>query len=213
MRLEDAQYATALDGRAHEVALRTANIETADEVAGRVSALINDDGVVVRSWNQLVPELSHMIELNARSVWFMYLIIYLIVGLGILNTQRMSALERRREFGVLLAVGLRPALLRRLILLETIFLSLFGAVLGAGVGFALAWRHARVGFDMSAFSDEAASFSVSGINFADRIYFVLAPESVWQPLVVVFVMAVICGAWPAIKSSRLDPTSAIAGRT
>ena len=82
--------------------------------------VVDGDALVVRSWQVIHPSVSQLITLFRRSYWIMYLIIYLVAAIGILNTQRMSALERRREFGVLMAIGMRPRRMLRTLEVETV---------------------------------------------------------------------------------------------
>ena len=59
---------------------------------------MDEDAIVVRPWQEIMPAIDQMIILFQRSYWFMYLIVYLVAAIGILNTQRMSALERKSAF-------------------------------------------------------------------------------------------------------------------
>ena len=176
------------------------------------SETVAEDVLVVRPWQDILPALDQMILLFRRSYWFMYLIIYLVAAVGILNTQRMSALERRREFGVLQAVGMRPARLFRTLQCETVALGVAGALTGALLGGLLAWHHATAGFDMTLLSDQA-SFSMMGVAFSDRLYFVLTPAALAQPVAVMAVVALLSGLVPALAAARIDPAPTIAGRT
>ena len=85
-------------------------------LAGEYASMLIDATVRGCAVEEIVPELAQMVELSDSALWIWYIIIFGIAGLGILNTQRMSALERRREFGVLLAIGVTPNRLRNLLL-------------------------------------------------------------------------------------------------
>jgi ABC-type lipoprotein release transport system permease subunit len=223
--LADAQFVTALGDQIHEVMVRTGDLKGARAIADTVAAAIGarvgappeDQPVepgtlVVRPWQEIVPSINQMIVLFRRSYAFMYLLIYLVAAVGIVNTARMSALERRREFGVMLAIGMRPLRLFRTIVVETSVLGFAGAIVGAALGFALSWYHATAGLDMSAFTEQAA-FSYMGVAFSERIYFVLTPMGVVQPILVMLVVAALSGLWPAIRAARIVPAPTIAGRT
>jgi ABC-type lipoprotein release transport system permease subunit len=225
LHLADAQEITALEGEIHEVMLRTADLDAARAVAESVAVAIgarvgapaegepvDPAALVVRPWQEIVPWLNEMIVLFERSYAFMYLLIYLVAAIGILNTARMSALERRREFAVMLAIGMRPLRMFRTVVVETVVLGLVGAVIGATLGFFLNWYYATAGFDMSVFTDQAA-FSFMGAAFSERIYFVLTPVSVLQPVLVMLAVAALSGLWPAFRAARIVPAPTIAGRT
>jgi ABC-type lipoprotein release transport system permease subunit len=225
LHLRDAQYLTALGDEIHELMLRTRDLDAARAVADTVAAAIGaragaparDEAVapatlVVRPWQEIVPWLNQMILLFRRSYAFMYFLIYLIAAVGIVNTARMSALERRREFGVMLAIGMRPFRMFRTIVVETVVLGLAGALIGATLGFLLSWYYATAGFDMSMFTEQAA-FSYMGVAFSERIYFVVTPRTVLQPIVVMLAVAALSALWPAFRAARIVPAPTIAGRT
>ncbi|MDX1566453.1 MAG: ABC transporter permease, partial [Longimicrobiales bacterium] len=174
MHLDDAQLLGALDDEIHEVAIRTADLttarRTAEEVARAIGvALVEDqDALVVRSWQAILPGIDQMVVLFRRSYWILYMLVYLLAAAGIVNTQRMSALERRREFGVMVAIGMRPRRLLGTLTVETTLLGVLGALIGTSFGTALAWYHSTRGFDMSLLTDEAA-FSYMGVAFSERL--------------------------------------------
>ena len=216
MHLVDAQYLTALDGQAHEIAIKVTRGADAELAASAIGDLIADaePALISRAWTAIVPELHQVVELSRGSMWVMYLVLYLLAGLGILNAQRMSALERRREFGVLLAIGVTPGRMATVVVLETVFLTAIGGLVGAGLGAGVTAYHAAYGLDMGAFASTGdGSFTYMGAVFDPRLYLLLSPTMVVWPLVVLIGVGVVCGLWPAIQSARLDAVRAIAGRT
>ena len=120
LHIRDAQFVAALEGEVHELMLRAEEMHAARELAAAVAETIgafagDPEGagldpatLVVRSWQEVTPTLHQMILLFRNSYAVVYLLIYLVAAIGIVNTARMSALERRREFGVMLAIGMRP---------------------------------------------------------------------------------------------------------
>jgi len=153
-----------------------------------------------------------MIDVSQQSDLILFAMVYLIVAFGLFNAQRMSALERTREFGVILAIGVKPLQLFGTVLLETIFVTLVGALIGAGLGAALSWYHTVYGLDLSLFSDRA-NFDVMGISFSNRLYFSVTLNAVFKPVIYIVPVAFLCGIWPAWKAARLSAVEAISGRT
>jgi len=222
LNIEDARFLGALEGQANAILVRTANpeqgIEVSDALAARLGALRDPKGappeaIVVRSWQELIPSLYQVIAMSKSSYWTMYMLIYLVAAVGILNTQRMSALERRREFGVLIAIGMRPRRLFRTVLVESVVLGFTGSVIGAIIGGAVSWYHATAGFDLSALTRNGTGFSYMGVAFTDRLYASITVGSFLQPVAVMLVVAVLSGLWPAWTAARLQPAPTIAGRT
>lgn len=215
VHIADAQMLGALEGKVHEIAVRTGSPSRAEEVAVQVKQLVGAAGFAepmsVRPWQQVQPQMANLMAASSRSNWILYVIIYLVASLGILNTQRMSALERRREFAVLMAIGVSPRLLFWIVLAETAVLGFVGAVLGGVLGAGLSWYHARVGINLAVFSSQT-SFSYLGVSFSDRIYTSLDVVTVVQPVVIMLIVAFVCGLWPAVQSSRIEITQALSGR-
>ncbi len=231
VHLSDAQNMAALGDGIHELAIRSSDLDVAPELASAVAAALGAtagappdsavergqiaaDALVVQPWQEIVPSLNQIIILFRQSYWFMYLLIYLVAAIGILNTQRMSALERRREFGVLMAIGMRPRRMFRTLVVETVVLGSVGALIGAVAGGLVTWYFAANGLDMGLLTSAGkADFSFMGVAFSDRLYFGLYPGAVIQPVVVMLIVAALSGLWPAIRAARIDPAPTIAGRT
>jgi ABC-type lipoprotein release transport system permease subunit len=221
VHIDDARFLAALEGRANAILVRTDDLDRASTVADAVAATLgasrnpaglDEAATVVRAWPELLPGIFQIITVSRSSFASMYVFIYLVAAVGILNTQRMSALERRREFGVLVAVGMRPRRLFRTLLVEALVLGGAGAVIGSALGTAIAGYHATAGLNLALFTDQA-SFSYMGVAFSDRLYAELGVRTVIEPVAVMLGVAVVSGLWPAWTAARLQPAPTIAGRT
>jgi len=226
MHLQDARFLAALDGQAHELAIATTNLLGARETAGRVAEALgaytrgvspgeattgDPDALLVRPWQEILPSIYQMLTLSRQSNWMTYLLIYLVAAIGLLNTQRMSALERKREFGVLMAIGMRPRRMFRMILVESLVLGSLGGMIGTALGSLVTWYHATAGLDLALFTQHG-EFTFMGVAFSGRMYSILTPMAALQPILVMVLVAFLAGLWPAIKTARLDPAPTIAGR-
>jgi putative ABC transport system permease protein len=125
--------------------------------------------------------------------------IFLIVALlGIVNTMLMSVLERTREIGTMMALGVRRHSILVLFLLEATVLGCLGGFVGASLGSALVFRIGKVGLHFH--------FGTSTLHvhpFVDLTFFVIA-------LVLATAGAVLAAIWPALRASRLRPVTALA---
>ncbi len=226
MHIEDARFLAALEGEAHELAIATEDLLGARETAGLIAAALgaqtrgvtegdggagDEDTLLVRPWQEILPSIYQMLAVSRQSNWITYLLIYLVAAIGLLNTQRMSALERRREFGVLMAIGMRPRKMFRMILAESLVLGTLGGLVGTAIGALVTWYHATAGLNLAVFT-EHGEFTFMGVAFTGRMYSMLTPLATIQPIVVMVLVAFLAGVWPAVKSARLDPAPTIAGR-
>jgi len=225
MHIEDARFLAALEEEAHELAIKTDDLLGAQATAGAIAAALgggtsagaseafagNPDALLVRPWQEILPSIYQMLTISRSSNWITYLLIYLVAAIGLLNTQRMSALERKREFGVLMAIGMRPRKMFRMILTESFVLGTVGGLVGTALGLAVVWYHATSGLDLAMFTGQG-EFTVMGVAFTGKIYAILTPVAALQPILVMMFVAFLAGLWPAVKSAKLDPAPTIAGR-
>ncbi|SDI98000.1 putative ABC transport system permease protein [Frankineae bacterium MT45] len=115
-----------------------------------------------------------------------------IAILGIINTLALSVVERRREIGMLRAVGMIRAQLRRTIYLESALISVFGAVLGVSLGLAFGSGFTHVLRD--------SGLGTLAVPWGQAVVF----------LVVAAVVGVLAALWPAFRAARTRPLDAIA---
>ena len=215
LHLPDAQRLTALEGQVHELAVRFVAGHDLEQDAQDLAAALRASGettLVARTWKEIVPGINSMVSFAESQKWLMFLFVFFIAALGVLNAQRMSALERRREFGVVLAVGLAPARLARQVVAETVVLSLSGALAGLVLGGAASFYHAIEGLEMAALAESGGDISFFGVSLAGRLYFEPTAEALLMPVAVFAVIGIVCGLWPALYGARLNAVAAIAGR-
>jgi ABC-type lipoprotein release transport system permease subunit len=214
MRLGDVGWLTALDGQAHELMVRIERGAPLDRVAEAVRAAVaglEGPKLAVRTWEELAPDMRQLVDLTQTTTNLLYGIVYFVAALGILNVQRMAALERRRELAVMMAVGMTPARLASLVVLEAALLTGVGVVAGALLGWGLSAWHAYAGLDLAALGSEG--FSYGGAAIASRLYCVVRPALIAGPALAVLAVGALCGAWPALASARLELVRAISGRS
>jgi putative ABC transport system permease protein len=127
--------------------------------------------------------------------------------MGMFNTLLMAMLERTKEFGVLLSLGLRPAQLRKLILLEGALLGALGVGGGWVLGVALTWPMYKYGVDFSEMMGQ--SMEMAGVVGSTIIH----SEYNWPRMamfsVAGFVVTLISALWPAWRVGKLQPVQAL----
>ncbi len=187
----------------HEIALRLTTNDSLSGVAARAAALY--PGLQVETWKEIAPELKLTAESSDVSMTIFLGIILLALLFGITNTMLMSVLDRVKEFGVLMAIGMKRRKIFTMIFLETLFLSstgsAFGVALGAGT---IAWFN-RTGIYLGLFSDGLSKYGISSMLYP------IVHSSIYPSLGVMVVLAACISAiYPALKAIRLSPASAIA---
>ncbi len=159
----------------------------------------------VMDWAEMMPELKQGLEGDRAGGLIMMGVLYLIIAFGISGTLFMMAHERRREFAVLHAVGLRRALLGRMVLVESVWLG----VLGVGAGLLVAWpvvlwfHHHPIRLT-GALADAYREFGMEPVMPTDA-----TPAVFFQQGSVVLVVALCVGAFMSWRVYRRDPLDAL----
>lgn len=196
----------AAPGEATAVALR---LRDRGQLVSDVERLSNrlDGRYEVVGWPRLLPMVAVSVRYHEVMGYVVLLIFFVMVAAGVANPVLMSVLDRTREFGVMLALGTRPASLLRLVLYEAMLLGGVGVVLGnlAGLGVTL-FSH-RIGIDLGAF--EQGLRTMQGLS--DIIYPVVRLERSAAISGLVFVTTILAALYPAAKAAGLAPVAAIRG--
>ena len=134
----------------------------------------------------------------------MYIVLIVLVAFSVLNTQLMSVLERTREFGTMMALGLKPGRLAQLVMIETGMMTALGLLLGIAVGAAITAYLGQVGFSYPGMDEMAVKF-----NLPDRLYPVLSPLSLALGPAIVALGSLLAAIYPALRLNLLRPIEAM----
>jgi len=186
----------------HEIAIRTTSSKHVNDVSRNLVALLPD--LQVENWEELAPELAFIsTSMEAFTYLFVAIILFALL-FGITNNMLMSVMERIRELGILTAVGMKKIRIFFMILLETIFLSLTGGILGMLLGSIFIELFYTNGIDLSAFASGLESFG-SGTMLHPFL-----PASMYVGLTIMILFAAnIASLLPAWKATHLQPAEAI----
>ncbi len=198
LRLADAQSLLVLPGQVHEIAVTVDDTGDVRAAAAQIKAVLNDPAIVVEPWQEFAREFYRAMEADLQGLWIMLFIIGMIVAVGVLNTVLMAVLERRREYGLLLALGTRPADLFRMVILESGFLAFASVAAGAIIALVLNYGLSIHGLVLS------QPYSYGGMNF-ERFRTQLNLRSFLIPAATVLLTAGIVAIFPALKAARTDP--------
>ena len=160
----------------------------------------------VQGWQQLSPMLLAMSGTMREFSLLFVGIVLIALAFGIVNTMLMAILDRTREIGMLRAIGMSPGKVFRMIVLETIFLSLTGAVIGVLLSLGTIQYFGRAGIDLSMIG---AGINALGIN--SMVYPKLGVGFYIQLAVLVIIIAIIAGLFPALRAIRMNPAEAMRG--
>jgi ABC-type lipoprotein release transport system permease subunit len=203
--LNDVERLTGLTG-AGEVTLILDDWERADAAKAALRQAIGgaDD---VLTWGEISPEFKGHLEQDNAVSRLVSGIILLIVVLGVASAQLAAALERRREFAVLSALGMRSRMIIAVLLQEALAIGIASAALGLLLGLPFVWTLATRGIDLSQYM--GASYSFQGVLIEPVIYGDFGVWTAWYVLTVAIVVTVIASLYPAWFASRTNPADAL----
>ncbi len=203
--LQAAQELFSLDTRLTEVAVTVRDFRRLPQVTSRLRRQLDPGEYAVLTWSELMPELVQLIGFDKAGGTFFIWVLLVVVGFGILNTVVMMVLERTREFGVMMSIGMRPARLFGLIMLEALLLSLSGlvsgSVLGAGVGAYMAAHPLPLPGE--------ASIAMQAMGFKAFIYSKLTPSIFYESMRLILIITLVASLVPALRAARLLPVKAL----
>jgi putative ABC transport system permease protein len=206
--LQDAQDFFAYDDRVTEVAILARDTDSAPALAAtlrRALAHMPGEGAEVHTWRDVMPELQQFIFLDDAGMYMLLVILVIVVGFGILNTILMAVLERRRELGVVLALGLSPGALFRLVYLESMFLAGAGLALGLAAGIPLVLYFVTHPVHLTGAA--AGALEVWGIE--PVMTWKLKPLNPIGSTITILGVAAVAAFYPALKASRARPVEAL----
>lgn len=210
MSLETAGEFLSMRNQAHEVVIRGTNLKRAESLAREVSVLPAVTGMEILSWREAVPDFSRMLEMQSRFDLIFLAIVFIAAASGIANTSMMSTFERTREFGMQLAIGLRPSLVVRMVLVESVLLGLIGVVVGSITGLGLVMLTAHTGIDYARLAGvKASEVAYAGVSISYTIYPRLELRPVLLGFFAVTFTSALASIWPAMSAARLEPAKAM----
>ena len=167
--LAGVQEAFGLEDEVHNIVLVLEDYAQGAALAQPIGELLQADQSY-RTWQQLLPEVEQGIELDRISGQLFFFILLILVSFAVLNTFVMVIFERTREFGMLMALGLRPWQIIGQVQIEAFFLGILGVVLGSVLSAALVGYLSQVGIPLDAIGGEAAKQSLAMMQAGSMNY-------------------------------------------
>ena len=179
----------------------------AEKMSAKIASLVGNPEREVLSWHETQPELAGIITMDKSGNYVIQVLIGLLIAAGILNTLLMSVMERIREFGVMMAVGMSPGTLFRLVIMESIWFAILGVLLGIII--TIPWYaymyHTGIDFSSTIGSDSSAS----GVIMDPVVKIRLFKESAITILSGVFGLTILSGIYPAWRAGRVPPVESL----
>ena len=189
-------------GQSHEIDILLDDYSKAKNLSSELQNLYPE--LLIEDWSQIQPYLSFITEYMDIYMAVFLLIILAALGFGIVNTMLMVILERTKELGMLMGIGMNKKRIFLMIMFETILLALIGAFIGEIISMLLIKYYGKVGINISSLAEGMESVGYSAISYP-----VLEPYRYLQITILVILTGIIASIYPAIKALKLNPAEAI----
>jgi ABC-type lipoprotein release transport system permease subunit len=203
VRYDDLKNLALLDeGTAHEITVHLSDPDLLEPVKKQIAGMYGSYDV--ETWKEVTPELGYINEIGDMYTYIFVIIILLALGFGIVNTMLMVVLERVKELGMLMAVGMAKRRIFSMIMLETVLLTATGGILGIGLGVLLTVATAKNGINLAMYAE-----GLEGMGYASRIFPALEADMVVVIAILVILTGIIASIYPARKALKYNPADAL----
>ncbi len=174
------------------------------DVTDALKTALPSEKFEVHTWRELLPFQMAYLKILDGFMWIWYLVVFVAMGFGIVNTTLMAVFERMREFGLLKALGMKPWWILREVLTESFLLLITGMAIGNALGFVCIYALSGSGIDLSAL---AAGAEYAGMTRV--IYPAIALRDILMSNFIVLFLGILVSAYPAVKAARFTPVEAM----
>ena len=202
--LSEAQKMLKLKGSLSEISILLPDYRNAGHVARMVQDALDSETYEVHTWRELLSMSTAILEMYDWFIFLWFLVIFIAMGFGIVNTTLMAVFERIREFGLFKALGMKPWWIVREVLTESFYLLILGMCIGNILGLLTVFVLSGNGIDLS-----ALSAGMEYVGMSRVIYPAIQIKDILTANIVVFVLRLLVSAYPAIKAARFTPVEAL----
>ena len=205
INLPAAQELYSASDMLSSLSIMLTNSDDLETVKHEISSKINTDDFEIMTWEEITPELKQAIQSDNVSGQFMLGILYMIVGFGVLGTIVMMTAERKKEFGVMIAVGMRKTKLALILFLESLLLGFVGIFSGFLVSFPIIYYFSKSPIPIT--GDAGKTYESFG--FDPVVAFSIHPHFMISQILVVFFIVLIAFIYPLNKILKTNPVKSM----
>jgi len=200
-----AQHMLKLKNNISEISIILPDQKEVRQVADNLQANLPSADYEVQTWQELLPLIIAYLNIYDGFMYIWFIVVFIAMGFGIVNTTLMAVFERMREFGLFKALGMKPGWIVKEVLAESFLLLLMGTAIGNILSFLSVFALSGSGIDLSSLA--------AGLEFAGMskiIYPAIYNHDVIIANMVVFILGLLVSVYPAVKAARFTPVEAMA---
>jgi ABC-type lipoprotein release transport system permease subunit len=199
-----AQHWLDASGLATTLVISPENPEKTEEVAAQLRASLPADFETL-TWQEMMPDIQEHIKTDTASSTIILAVLYLLISFGIFATLLMMLAERQREFGMLVALGMKKLQLARMVLFESVFITLTGCLFGILVSIPLVWwlkeHPIRITGEMAEAYEKFGFEAIFPASFTPSVF--------WNQALAVLTIGLLLALYPVVKVLFLKPVEAM----
>jgi ABC-type lipoprotein release transport system permease subunit len=172
-------------------------------ITSNLADVINIEDYQIETWREVNSSIAGYLDSFEGITWVYTAIFFVLAGLLVMNTVYLSVMERIKEFGVMMALGLKGRKLLRMVVSESLFICGVGAVVGGAVGSLILWRMAQ-GFTFPGMEELFTEFGLPSVLYAS-----ITVEQIITAMLFTIVTGILAALFPAFTAARLEPVEAM----
>ncbi len=200
MPLAVAQELLSADQMVSSVLIGLETDRHTQSVADALKNGISDDELAVFTWPELIPELLELLEFDLVGAYLMSYILYIVIAFGFFGTILTMTLERIKEFGILISVGMGRGRLALTLFLEVLVMSVLGVLVGAAGAWLLLYYFYLNPIELTGQIAE----TVMDMGWEPVLPMSFAPDQFYTQGIIVFIIAMVISIYPIYKIFSLD---------
>jgi ABC-type lipoprotein release transport system permease subunit len=196
-----------MGGAVSETAVKLPDLDLKGRMENRTAQILKiklGNGFSVKTWRDLIPMIKAYLDMNDYFLYIWYLVVFMAMGFGVVNTTLMAVYERMREFGLMKALGMAPSAIVTSVLLESAVILFMGIVLGNILGCLTVAALGKTGIDLSALSEGVEMWGMPRILYPE-----IAAKDILASAAMVMILGLLVSLYPALKAARVTPVEAM----
>jgi ABC-type lipoprotein release transport system permease subunit len=190
------------DSVAHEITVHITDPANTEQIKSEIAARYT--GVTVLGWQEMTPEFGFIIEVGNLYALIIVIVVLLALSFAIVNTMLMAVLERIKELGMLMAVGMSRKKVFSMLMLETVLLTFTGGAIGIAGGILFTFATHQSGIDLTRYAKGFEAIGRSPVVYPELEFGLIALTSL-----LVILTGIAASVYPAGKAMNYNPADAL----
>jgi ABC-type lipoprotein release transport system permease subunit len=186
-------------GRCTSLVINVADQKLMDPLVRKLKQEIRDPLQVMR-WEEMQPEVVQQIQSDRAGGIVLKIVLYIVVGFGILTVLMMMISERKKEMGIMVSIGMQRTKLAGILLAETFFIGLFGVAAGLITGIPVVWFQAAHPILLTG----KAGGMMQDFGFEPYLFFSTSAKVFINQAITIFIISMVVAIYPVITAFRFN---------